>query len=141
MTTIKFLYRGSLLPDGTVFDDSGDKPHEIIVGRAQVMPVMEEALSEMTVGEEKSLFIAAQDAYGEYREEAVQRVPTFKIPNGANLPVGATILWSAPRSPRPIPAKVRSVVNQVAELDFNHPLAGKDLMYWLKVTARMDGDK
>jgi len=137
MTTIKFLYRGSL-SDGTVFDDSGDRPHEIIVGRTQVMPVMEEALSAMDINEERELFIAAKDAYGEYQEDAIQRVPTYKIPNGENLPVGEIIHWTAPRSPRPIPVKVRSVKNQVAELDFNHPLAGQDLVYWLKVTERTE---
>jgi peptidylprolyl isomerase len=134
---IRFLFRGSL-PDGTVFDDSGDEPHEIITGRAQVMPVMEKALLEMAAGEERQLSIATEDAYGAYREDAVQRVPTYKIPNGEGIPAGEMILWKAPGYPRPIPVKVRSIVNQIAELDFNHPLAGVDLNYWLKVVDKQE---
>jgi peptidylprolyl isomerase len=135
MTTISFLYKGSLR-DGTVFDDSEGTPYEIIVGRSQVMPALEEVLIKMEVGEERTLNIAAADAYGEYLDEAVQRVPTYRIPNGKNMPEGETIMWTSPRSPVPVPAKVRSIVNQIAELDFNHPLAGKDIIYWVKVTAK-----
>jgi FKBP-type peptidyl-prolyl cis-trans isomerase 2 len=135
MATISFLYKGSL-QDGTVFDDSEGTPHEITTGRSQVMPALEKALIEMDVGEERVVPIAAVDAYGEYLEEAVQRVPTYRIPNGDNLPKGETIMWRSPRSPRPVPVKVLSIVNQVAELDFNHPLAGKDLVYWVQVVDK-----
>lgn len=129
---VRFLYKGSF-PDGTVFDDSNGEPHQIHIGRRQVMRVLEDALGEMVVGEERTLEIAAEDAYGAYDESAVQRVPTFKIPNGANMPVGETIAWTSPRSIEPIPAKVLSIENQVATLDFNHPLAGKDIIYWVRV--------
>jgi FKBP-type peptidyl-prolyl cis-trans isomerase 2 len=132
MATISFLYRGSL-EDGTVFDDSEGMPYKIMVGRSQVMPALEEVLIEMEVNEERTLNIAAANAYGEYLDEAVQRVPTYRIPNGKNMPEGETIMWTSPRSPAPIPVKVRSIVNQIAELDFNHPLAGKDIIYWIKV--------
>jgi FKBP-type peptidyl-prolyl cis-trans isomerase 2 len=135
MATISFLYKGSL-SDGTVFDDSGDEPHEIITGRAHVMPVLEKALLEMEVGEERTLGIAAKDAYGEYDEEGVQKVPLYKIPNGGNMPEGEMILWTSPRNNKPIPVKVARIVNQVAYLDFNHPLAGKDITYWVKVVAK-----
>jgi peptidylprolyl isomerase len=135
MATISFLYRGSL-QDGTVFDDSEGIPHEIIVGRTQVMPVLEKTLIEMEVGEERLVPIAAADAYGEYLEEAVQRVPASQIPNGENMPEGEIIMWTSPRSPKPIPVKVLSMTNQVAELDFNHPLAGKDLIYWVQVVDK-----
>jgi peptidylprolyl isomerase len=132
MASISFLYRGSLR-DGTVFDDGKDMPHEIIVGRSQVMPALEKILIEMEVNEERTLDIAAADAYGEYLDEAVQYVPTYRIPHGDTMPEGETIMWTSPRNPTPIPVKVRSIVNQIAELDFNHPLAGKDITYWVKV--------
>ena len=60
-------------------------------------------------------------------------MPTYRIPNGENLPVGQMIAWKTPRSAEPVPATVVSVENQVATLDFNHPLAGKDLVYWVKL--------
>ena len=97
------------------------------------MKALEDALLEMEPGEERTVELAAADAYGEYDESAVQHFPTYKVPNGENLPVGEYIGWTSPRNIEPIPAKVVSVENQVATIDFNHPLAGKDIVYWVKL--------
>lgn len=129
---VTFAYRGSF-PDGEVFDEHTDTPLQIILGRGQVMKALEDVLMEMEIGEERTVELAAKDAYGEYDEDAVQHVPTYKIPNGANMPVGQYIGWTSPRNIEPIPVKVVEIVNQVATLDFNHPLAGKDIVYWVKV--------
>ena len=115
---VRFLYRGSF-PDGRTFDDC--------------MKALEEALAAMEPGEERVLELSPAEAYGAYDESALQRVPTYRIPNGENLPVGQMIAWKTPRSAEPVPATVVSVENQVATLDFNHPLAGKDLVYWVKL--------
>lgn len=130
--TVAFLYRGSL-PDGTVFDEGKGVPHSIVLGHGNVMRTLEEALGDMSLGEERTVEIAAADAYGEYDKNAVQRVPLYKIPDGSNLPVGKIIAWKTPLREEPIPARVTSIENQVATLDFNHPLAGKDIVYWVKV--------
>ena len=134
-TRVRFLYRGRL-SDGTVFDDGKDQPHEIILGRHQVMKPLEDALATMQPGEERTVAIAAADAYGPYRQDALQSFPTYAVPHGADLPVGETIGWTSPRNRTPIPAKVVSIEDQVVTLDFNHPLAGKDLVYWVKLAAR-----
>ena len=137
MTAISFLYRGSL-SDGTVFDDSGAEPHEIVAGRSQVMPLLEDNLLEMQVGEERTVNLLAEDAYGPYLETNVEKVPLYAIPNGKDLEVGAYIHWTSPRNNKPIPVKIRSIENEIVEMDFNHPLAGKDLVYWVKVVDRKD---
>ena len=129
---VRFLYRGSF-PDGRTFDDCKGEPHEIVLGRRQVMKALEETLAAMEPGEERVLELSPAEAYGAYDESALQRVPTYRIPNGENLPVGQMIAWKTPRSAEPVPATVVSVENQVATLDFNHPLAGKDLVYWVKL--------
>ena len=49
------------------------------------------------------------------------------------MPVGQYIGWTSPRNVEPIPVKVVSIENQIATLDFNHPLAGKDIVYWVKL--------
>ena len=116
---VRFLYRGSF-PDGRTFDDCKGVPHEIVLGRRQVMKALEETLSAMEPGEERILELSPAEAYGAYDESALQRVPTYRIPNGENLPVGQMIAWKTPRSAEPVPATVVSVENQVATLDFNH---------------------
>lgn len=135
---IRFLYKGSLAENGEVFDDCNGIPHEIILGRRQVMKALEDVLATMEPGEERIVNLSAEDAYGEYDESAVQRFPSYKVPNGENIPVGEYIGWTSPRNIEPIPAKVLSVENQIVTLDFNHPLAGKDIVYWVKVVEVAD---
>ena len=135
---IRFYYKGSF-PDGEVFDDGTEEPMEIFAGRGQVMEAVEEALLSMEPGEERTLELAPEQAYGPYNEDAVQHVPTYKIPNGANMPVGERIGWTSPRNVEPIPVLVVEIVNQIATLDFNHPLAGKDIVYWLKLDEIFEG--
>lgn len=129
---VRFLYRGSF-PDTEVFDDCNGKPHEITLGLHQVMRTLEDALLDMEVGEERTLRIAAADAYGTYDGKAVQRVPTYRIPQGDRLAEGETIAWTSPRNAEPLYARVLGIENQIASLDFNHPLAGKDIVYWIKL--------
>ena len=130
--TITFAYRGSF-PDGEVFDDHENASMPIVVGRGEDMRALEDDLAELEIRQEHTVELAAKDAYGEYDPGAIQHVPTFKIPNGANMPVGQYIGWTSPRNIEPIPVKVVEIVNQVATLYFNHPLAGKDIVYWVKV--------
>lgn len=130
--TVAFLYRGSL-PDGTIFDEGKNVPHSIVLGRGSVMRALEEVLEDMSLGEERTVEIAAADAYGAYDENAIQHVPLYKIPRKSTMPVGEIIAWKTPLREEPIPARVTSIENQVATLDFNHPLAGKDIVYWVKV--------
>lgn len=131
--TVFFLYEGRF-PNGEVFDDGTTDPHSIVIGRREVLPKMEAALAEMSVGEERTLELGPDDAYGRRIESAVQHFPAYKIPNGDKMPVGEYIEWFSPRNPdHPIPAKVQSIVNGEVTLDFNHPLADKDIVYWIKV--------
>ena len=127
-----FFFRGSF-PDGEVFDERLETPYRIRLGAAQVMKPIDQALMEMEIGEERTLFIGAEDAYGAYAREAVQKVAASAIPDGENVPVGEMIWWRHPNSPDPVPVKVVSFEDGIIELDFNHPLAGKDLVYWIKL--------
>ena len=104
---VRFLYRGSLL-DGTVFDDGKDEPHEIILGRHQVMKPLEAALSSMEVGEERTVGIQAKDAYGLYDERALQKLSR---------------LQSAPRGG---PSRRRDDRMDLAEERAAHPGEGRE---------------
>ena len=79
---------GGASPTGRTFDDCKGVPHEIVLGRRQVMKALEETLSAMEPGEERILELSPAEAYGAYDESALQRVPTYRIPNGENLPWG-----------------------------------------------------
>jgi FKBP-type peptidyl-prolyl cis-trans isomerase 2 len=136
MTSATFLYCGKLADSGEVFDDCSGEPLTITFGKTQVMPPIERALSEMEEGEEREVFVSADEGYGQREKQAIQRVLVQDVPNGRNLPVGEYILWKNPVTEHPIPVKVLSVHNGIAVFDMNHPLAGKDLIYGLELIER-----
>lgn len=139
--TVTFLYEGRLKDTGEVFDDGTAEPLTITLGRGKAMGPVEEALATMSVGEERLVEVSAEDGFGTYDPRALQKMYTKDVPNGDDLPVGEYILWRNPVSPKPLPVKVVSVLNGIAQFDFNHPLADRDLVYRLTLVSRDEGER
>ena len=134
---VKTHYRGTL-DDGTQFDSSYDcgEPIEFTCGAGQMIPGFDAAVVDMALGEKKSVHIPAKDAYGEYNEQAVQKIPADQVPNADQLPVGQTVYFNSPYGP--MPAKVVSVTIDEVVLDMNHELAGKDLNFDIELVEVVD---
>jgi peptidylprolyl isomerase len=135
---VRINYKGCF-SDGTVFyaNENGD-PIEIAVGGSSIPEALDKALADMKAGEERT--IEVPKAYGEYHPDAIQaNVPRFKIPNGDRLEEGMEVMWTSPVNPlNPVPAKVLHADEFTVDIDFNHPLAGKDLTYWVKLVEILD---
>jgi len=110
--------------------DSG-KPLEFIMGKGQVIPGLEKALTGMSKDESGDMFIPAADAYGEYKEEAVQVVPIDQF-EGIELKEGLT-LYGQGEDGQTAQVMVKSFTEADVNIDFNHPMAGKDLMFSVTV--------
>lgn len=134
---VKTHYRGTL-DDGTQFDSSYDRgePIEFTCGAGQMIPGFDAAVVDMALGEKKSVHIPAKDAYGEYNEQAVQKIPANQVSNADQLPVGQTVYFNSPYGP--MPAKVVSVTIDEVVLDMNHELAGKDLNFDIELVEVVD---
>lgn len=134
---VKTHYRGTL-DDGTQFDSSYDRgePIEFTCGAGQMIPGFDATVVDMALGEKKSVHIPAKDAYGEYNEQAVQKIPANQVPNADQLPVGQTVYFNSPYGP--MPAKVVSVTIDEVVLDMNHELAGKDLNFDIELVEVVD---
>ena len=134
-TKLTFHYRG-FLEDGSVFTDStGKEPMTHIVGHYGIMPQMEQALSTMEVEDECTVDVGM--AYGEYDQKAVQtRILRYTIAGGDTLQEGQELMWTSPSNPaKPVPARIVRSDEYSFDIDFNHPLAGKNLSYWVKLMA------
>ncbi|NHM15181.1 peptidylprolyl isomerase [Eggerthellaceae bacterium zg-887] len=126
---VKVHYTGTL-DDGTTFDSSLDRgePIEFTCMAGQMIPGFDAAVKDLAIGETKTVRIPAAEAYGEYDEGLVQRVPANQIPNANQLPVGQTVYMMGPGG-QPFPVIVREVTDDTVALDLNHELAGKDLTF------------
>jgi len=130
---VKVEYEGRL-EDGTVFDSSAKhgKPLEFELGKGQVIKGFEAAISKLKSGEETEVTLKPAEAYGELREDLVKEVPRTQLPPGPELKVGMMLMVGLPNGAQ-IPAKIAEVKPETVKIDLNHPLAGKTLIFKLKL--------
>lgn len=121
-----FVHYTGTLEDGTVFDSSeGKTPLEFDAGVGRMISGFDAAVMGMKVGEEKTVRISAKDAYGPYNESLVISVPKSSVPGTAKA---NDTLYTGGR-----PVKVVAVGDSAVIIDVNHPLAGKDLTFRIKM--------
>src|SRR6186997_3021215 len=112
-------------PDGNVLETSkGSRP-------LQYIPGLEKELTGMKIGAEKHVTVKPEEGYGKLNPKAVQEIPKEKIPPNA-LKIGA-VLVGTDKNGSPIPMTVREIKEKTVVMDLNHPLAGKTLVFDVKV--------
>lgn len=132
-TKVQMHYTGRLT-DGSVFDSSRERgPFEFIVGSGQVIKGFDEAVRNMSIGETKTVQIPYAEAYGEYLEELVREFPIENL-NGAKVQAGQTVFMESSDG-RKFPCQIKEVTEENFLVDFNHPLAGKDLVFDLELVS------
>lgn len=134
---VKFCYKGRFL-DGEVFDDQQDcDPIEIRVGSGETIPGIEEALIGMGPKEKKTLTLTPDQAYGERDERMKRTVLKSNFPFNFEPYEGQLIAFKTPKGEQ-LPAMVVQINKDEITIDFNHPLAGKSLVYELEVAEIND---
>ena len=134
--TVRVHYRGTL-DDGTEFDSStGRDPLEFTIGSGQVIPGFDAAVDGMSVGESVTVTIPAEEAYGPRQNEAVQQVPRDMFDDEPQA--GWMVELTAPEGQR-LAALIAEVGTDTVTLDFNHPMAGKDLTFEIELVEVIEG--
>jgi peptidylprolyl isomerase len=130
--TVKVHYVGTL-DDGTIFDSSaGRDPLEFTLGEGNVIPGFESAVRGMSPGDTVTAKIAADDAYGQREEGAVFEVDRAQLPEGLEPQVGQPLGLTDPTG-QMIPAFIAEVGDSTITIDANHPLAGQDLNFEIRL--------
>ena len=128
----------TLKVDGEVTDTSeGRKPLEYVHGAGNIIPGLERELTGMSVGDSKDVVVAAADGYGEEDEKAFMDVPRDQFPEEIPMKVGTEIQVQN-QAGQPMYARIDTVGDTSVRLDFNHPLAGKELHFSVKVVGLRD---
>lgn len=130
--TVKIHYTCTL-SNGALIDSSfEDEPLEFTVGKGEVIKGFEEAVKGMSVGEKATKKIPAEKAYGTRHEEWVLEVGRDKLPEDWQPEVGLHL--DIPREDgQTTVATVTHVSSKMVTLDFNHPLAGNELIFTIKL--------
>jgi FKBP-type peptidyl-prolyl cis-trans isomerase SlyD len=147
---IKLEYTGTVQETGDVFDTTSEEvaeekgiqsdkktygPISVIVGGGHVLKGMEDALVDMEEGEEKTIELPPEEAFGERDPKLIQLVPMSEFKKQGIKPQVGMAITSEGNT-----GIIRSVSGGRVRLDFNHELAGKNLEYQVKVAGIIEDD-
>ena len=129
---VKVYFTGTL-EDGTIFGQTHeDEPFEFTIGEKSVLPKFEGAVIGMKEGENKSILVAPEDAYGPRDEERVFTVEKSEIPDHITPEIGKKIQVQTGSGEMAI-LTVLEVSEDKVTFDANDPLAGEGLTFEIKL--------
>lgn len=124
-----------LTVDGEIVDSSEeDDPIQFLQGYGNIIPGLEAHLGGLAVGESLQVSVGAKDAYGEFDPEQIVDIPLDEFPEEICVEPGVE-LEMKDQDDDMLFARIVSVGKSRAKLDFNHPLAGKQLIFDVKIVA------
>lgn len=122
---------------GEVLDASApNEPLTYLHGHGNLIPGLERELAGHSTGERLQVRIAPADAYGEFDQALVQRVPRRSLKGVPQLRVGLRLQANTPQGPRAL--TVTHMQGDMVTLDGNHPLAGKSLNFEVEIADVRD---
>ncbi|MBI2547458.1 MAG: FKBP-type peptidyl-prolyl cis-trans isomerase [Candidatus Aenigmarchaeota archaeon] len=144
---VNIEFTGRIKDTGDIFDTTNEEtaklagihspktnygPVPIIIGANQILPGMEDAVKEMNVGDSKKIDLASEKAFGEKNAELVKIIPmsVFKE-NNLEPAIDRIVDFNG------LKGKILSVDGGRVKVDFNHPLAGKDIQYEIEVKGEV----
>jgi FKBP-type peptidyl-prolyl cis-trans isomerase SlyD len=117
---------------GTELESSrGGEPSVYLHGANNLLPALERALTGRATGDTPSVSLAARDAYGSRDPARQQRVPVKHLLFRGRLRPGMVVQVNTAEGHRP--ATVLKVGKFSADIDTNHPLAGRDLVFDIEI--------
>jgi len=121
--------------DGEVVDSNiGKDALEFTFGTGQIIPGLESRITELNEGDSKDITVPAAEAYGEYNEEAKQVLPKEQF-GDLELQVGMPLQGQGENG-QPVQVIITDIKEDGSvEVDFNHPLAGKELNFSITINS------
>lgn len=124
----------TLTSEGAVVDSTeGKEPFHYVQGHGQIIPGLERQLAGLHVGDSKEVTVTPEDGYGAVDPAAIIEVKKEQLPKDVAPNVGIVLQGVNPDGQR-FRARISEVKEQSVLLDLNHPLAGKTLVFKVKIT-------
>ncbi len=131
---IKFDY--TLTVDGNVIDSSqGKQPIEFVLGDGMIIPGLAKQLEGMKTGEEKHITVSPQEGYGMPDPNAYREVEKSVLSTGGReFEVGQIYEFHSAEGDV-FPGIISEIKDNTVVVNFNHPLAGKELVFDIKIVS------
>src|SRR3989344_8678930 len=112
------------------------KPFPIVLGAKEVFPALEQHIKSLSAGEKKSFPLSPRESFGERSQDLIGIIPTKEFISRKINPVKGLVIEMNGRQGR-----VQSVSGGRVRVDFNSPLAGKEIEYEVEVKEKITGDQ
>jgi FKBP-type peptidyl-prolyl cis-trans isomerase SlpA len=122
------------LTDGSAVDSTrvNNKPAKMVIGDGSLTPNFEKCLLGLKLGDKKAFTINANDAFGLPNPDNIYHVDKSKFAADADLKEGMIMGFGQPDGSE-VPGIIRSIAGQSVTVDFNHPLAGQDVIFDVEI--------
>jgi FKBP-type peptidyl-prolyl cis-trans isomerase SlpA len=122
------------LSDGSAADSTrvNNKPAKMVMGDGSLTPNFEKCLLGLSVGDKKAFNMAASDAFGMPNPDNIYHVDRTKFAADNELQEGMIMGFAQPDGSE-LPGIIRSIAGHSVTVDFNHPLAGQDVIFDVEI--------
>jgi FKBP-type peptidyl-prolyl cis-trans isomerase SlpA len=133
MHSLVLMHYSIALTNGTLIESSfNEDPVEINMGSGDVTEGMELALFGLKEGDKQTLTLTEEQGFGSRDEDNIHDMPLSDFPEDLRPEVGLSYSFESPED-GDIPGTVLSIKDDTAEIDFNHPLAGQQIIFTVDI--------
>ncbi|XAW89198.1 FKBP-type peptidyl-prolyl cis-trans isomerase [Vibrio sp. CDRSL-10 TSBA] len=124
------------LKDGSVADSTHNfgKPAKLVIGDGSLSDNFEQCLLGLQAGDSQSIELAAADAFGAPNPDNIHYMDRSKFVGDAEVEVGTIMAFSGPDGME-IPGIITEIAGDSVTVDFNHPLAGQDVIFDVEILS------
>ncbi|KAA8731246.1 peptidylprolyl isomerase [Acinetobacter qingfengensis] len=126
------LHFSVAIEDGVEIDNTRSRiePVNLVIGDGNLLPGFEKALFGLRAGDRRTVHLPPSEAFGEWNMENVQRFDTVKF---EQRPEVGQMIEFEDKSKSSLFGVVKSIDDNITEIDFNHPLAGKNITFEVEI--------
>ena len=133
MNSLVLMHYSIALTNGDVIESSfDDEPVEITMGHGDVSEGMELALYGLKQGDTQTLTLTAEQGFGIRDDNNINMMPLSDFPGELKPEVGNSYSFETPNGEE-IPGTITKIEGDQAEVDFNHPLSGQEIVFTVNI--------
>ena len=131
---VSILFEAKLESGETILETEADKALDLVVGSGEIPISIEKALVDMKVGEKKTITLEPPEAFGPRVDDLIIELPKEGFGAETDLEVDSTVVMNSPQG-KQFRGTVVKVEEEKVTVDFNHPLAGRKLVFSVTVVS------
>ncbi|WOE30821.1 MULTISPECIES: peptidylprolyl isomerase [unclassified Acinetobacter] len=126
------LHFSVAIENGAEIDNTRTRtePVRLVIGDGNLLPGFEKALLGLCAGDRRTVSLMPEDAFGPWNPENVQKFDTVKF---EQPPIVGHMIEFEDKAKSSLYGVVKTVNDDITEIDFNHPLAGKNITFEVEI--------